>query len=268
MKTHQPLISFFVASGLLAASLLCFSAAAAARQSELPEKSFDQWSKDEAIRLLTNSPWAQTKEERRPAPDARSRTVAGQNINGVETTTADRRANLGGANIPLDLKYTLRLRSAIPLRRATLRLKQLDAKYDRMNQKARAEFDAKNKGVLECPACAQNYVITMSAKSENYPYIDPVYEVLKTASQPAIKPYIYITNDRGERRELIHFTPPRAAGDEAYFFFPRFDQTGDRPFILPSDKRFRFHLSDGSAGSLVNFEFDVSQLLLDGQVAF
>ena len=267
MKTYNKHFIVVVAICLMGASLQ-FASAGAAGQTGLPQTSFKQWSKDEVNRLLERSPWAQTKEERRPAPDVRARTVAGQNINGVATTTAERQANLGGANIPLDLKYTVRLRSAIPLRQAALRLKQIDAKYDRMGKKAQSEFDAANKGVLACPACAQNYVITMSAKSENYPYIDPVYEVLKSATLPAIKPYVYITNDRGVRRELIHFNAPRAAGEEAYFFFPRFDASGDQPFILPTDKSLRFHLGDGSAGSLVNFEFDVRQLIIDGQVAF
>lgn len=265
MKNQQRFVSV-AALWVLAVSMLCFGARAAG-QFEMPKKPFEQWSKDEANRLLSSSPWAQTKESRRPAPRT-NQAVAGQNISGVSTTTTERQANLGGANIHLDLKYTLRLRSAMPLRQAMLRLKQLDAKYDRMGEKARAEFDAKNKGVLECPACAQNYVITMSAKSENYPGTDPVYEVLKSATLPAIKPYVYITNSRGMRRELVHFTAPKAAGEEAFFFFPRFDDDTGQPFIMPTDKTLHFHMGDGSAGSLVNFEFDVSQLMLDGQVAF
>ena len=56
---------------------------------------------------------------------------------------------------------TVRLRSALPIRQALLRLKQIEAKYDNMSENDRADFDARMKGLIDCPACGENYIITL-----------------------------------------------------------------------------------------------------------
>jgi hypothetical protein len=48
--------------------------------------------------------------------------------------------------------------------------------------------------------------------------------------------YAYLTNERGERRELVHFIAPKHDGDEAIFFFPRLDDQ-KRPLLTPKSKK-------------------------------
>jgi hypothetical protein len=167
----------------------------------------------------------------------------------------------------VDYRVTLRLRSALPIRKAIVRLKQIEARYDQMSDKDRTAFDTKMKGLLECPGCAQNYVITLSCKSTNYPGADALYEGLRGATLPAIKPYIHILNDRGEQRELIHFVAPKAPNEETTFFFPRLDDE-DRSLLTPASKKLIFRFSENNARAITNFEINVSKLVLDGRVEF
>ena len=84
---------------------------------------------------------------------------------------------------------------------------------------------------------------------------------------PAIKPYIHIINDLGEQRGLVHFVAPKAPGEEAVFFFSRFDEE-DRVLITANNKKLVFRLSENNARAITNFEIDVSKLILNGKVEF
>jgi hypothetical protein len=231
-------------------------------QGLLAGKPYQQWTRAEANKVLYDSPWAKTQEARIEF-GKQIRAIAGAVIIGQGPV----RGELGGANAPIDYKVTMRLRSSLPVRQALVRLKQLDANYDKMTETGKELFDAKLKGLLDCPACALNYVVTLSCKSENYPGQDLLFEGLRGARLAAIKPYIYIANDRGEKRELVHFVAPKAAEEEAIFFFPRFDDE-DNPLVKPDTKKLYFRLSDNNAKAITNFEIDVSKLIVNGEVAF
>lgn len=231
-------------------------------QDELVKKPFGQWTKTEANQLLNNSNWAVTQEARIDF-GTQVRKIAG----GPTTDGGHLAAQMSGANIPVDYRITLRLRSALPVRQALVRLKQIEAKYDSMTEKDRTAFDAKTKGLLECPACAQNYVVTISCKSTNYPGADALYDGLKGATLPAVKPYVHLLNDRGEQRELVHFVPAKSPGEETVFYFPRFGDE-DKPLITARDKKLFFRLSDNNSKAITNFEIEVSKLILNGQVVF
>src|SRR5438552_3929968 len=148
-------------------------------QDELMKKPFTQWSKNEANKILNDSNWAITQEARIDF----GTTV--RNIAGAPTDESGHlSAQMNGANIPVDYRVTLRLRSALPIRQALVRLKQIEAKYDSMNEREHAAFHAKTKGLLDRPACAQNYVVTITCKSTNYPGADALYEGLRGATLP------------------------------------------------------------------------------------
>jgi hypothetical protein len=262
LGNHAKLLNmkFSFVLSIAISSMLAMSAVLA--QDELPKKPFTQWTKNEAGKVLNDSNWAITQEARIDF-GTQVRKIAG----GPTTDQGHLAAEMNGANVPVDYRVTLRLRSALPIRQALVRLKQLEAKYDSMSEKDRVAFDAKTKGLLECPACAQNYVVTISCKSTNYPGADALYEGLKGATLPGVKPYVHLLNDRGEQRELIHFVPPKSPGEETVFYFPRFGEE-DKPLITLRDKKLYFRLSDNNSKAITNFEIDVSKLILNGEIAF
>jgi hypothetical protein len=246
---------------MLAALLLVPVAKA---QDELSKKPFTSWTKAEAEAVLKDSPWARPQTVKLRI-GSKTRRVAGAPVSNDTLASQD----LGGAEAPVDFTFTLRLRSSLRVRQAVVRLRQIEAGYDKMSAEKRAAFDAepKNKGLLDCPACAENYVLTLSAKSQESPGADPVFSSLKGARLAELQRYVYIADERGRRRALVHFVPPKAPGEEATFFFPRAGEDG-QPLFTSASKELIFNLTDLEVNSATNFRVDLSKLITDGAVDF
>ena len=243
--------------------LVCYGSIWA--QNASPDKSFQHWSKSEAEKILNNSPWAKQQEVRIKF-DKETQTAAGS-YSGVSNDTAAQSKTEVTSQVPADFIFTLRLRSALPVRQAVVRLKQLETNIEKMDPKDRVAFEAQIKGLLDCPACANNYVITLSSRSKSNPGADAVYATFKGGRLADLQRYIFIANERGDRRQLIHFVAPKAPGDEAIFFFPRLDEKGV-PLLTIDNKELLINLANNQADSITNFKIDVTKLRLNGRVEF
>lgn len=173
------------------------------------QKSYKRWTKEEIVRLISDSPWATVRE-----------------------MEADSTAS------GLTPMVTVRLRSAVPIRQALVRLKQIDAGYDKMTAAEKTAFDEKYKGTLDCPACQDNYVVTISPPISNRRVSSGVYG-LKSATMKHLQGKVYLINDAGEKRELVHFVAPKNDDDEATFFFARRTPDG-KPFLTNKNSKFTF----------------------------
>jgi hypothetical protein len=234
-------------------------------QNELPDKPFQHWSKSEAEKILNNSPWAKQQEVRIKF-DKETQTAAGS-FNTDPTKGGQNIQTEVTSQVPADFIFTLRLRSALPVRQAVVRLKQLETNIERMDPKDRVAFEAQIKGLLDCPACVNNYVITLSSKSKSNPGADAIYATFKGGRLADLQRYIFIANERGDRRQLIHFVAPKAPGDEAIFFFPRLDEKG-APLLTVDNKELLINLANNQADSITNFKIDVTKLRLNGKIEF
>ena len=136
-------------------------------QNELPKKPFPQWSKSEAEAVLNDSPWAK-QQELRIKFDKETQKAAGS-YSGVSSAAAAQSQTEVTSQMPVDFIFTLRLRSALPVRQALVRLKALETNVEKMTDQQRAAFDTQMKGLLECPACAANYVVTLEFEIEKQP---------------------------------------------------------------------------------------------------
>jgi len=245
--------------------MTCVSMALMFGQQSLPKQPYEQWSKEAAEKVLNDSPWAK-RQELRLKFDKESQKAAGS-YSGTSGAAAAQAQTEVTSDIPVDFVFTLRLRSALPIRQALVRLRSLETDIEKMNKQELDAFDKQTSGLLTCPACAQNYVVTLSSKSNTNPGADAVFTLFKGARLPDLQRYIFIANDRGERRSLIHFVPPKIPGDEATFFFPRFNDQGV-PLLSAANKQLIVNLSDNRPTSVGNFQIDVSTLLIDGKVEF
>src|SRR6266436_6714311 len=156
-------------------------------------KPFTQWSRSEAEAILNNSPWA-IRNEVRIKFDKETQVAAGS-YSGVSSAAAAQSQTEVTSQIPVDFVFTLRLRSALPVRQALVRLKNLETNIERMSPEQAAAFEKQTKGLLECPACAGNYVVTLSSKSKNSPGADAVYATLKGGRLTDLQRYVYIANE-------------------------------------------------------------------------
>jgi hypothetical protein len=232
-------------------------------QQTLPEKPYQQWTKAEVNKILTDSLWAKTQAIRLQRR-GQVRSIAGQ----TESETFSRKGELTSAEDPLDYRFTLRLHSSGIIRQALVRQEQLKWDYDKRSAAEQKAFDAQAKQVLlDCSVCADNYVVSVGFSSSNSSGNDMVYRWFGATTLPAIKGYIYLANERGERRDLAAYIPPKAAGDDVFFIFPRLDEKG-QPLFTATDKKLIFRMSDNNARSITNFNLDISKLIFDGKVQF
>jgi hypothetical protein len=243
--------------------LMLLSVGSVAAQKGSSNKPFQQWSKDDVNKVLTDSVWAKTQSIR-VQRRGQVRSIAGQ----TESETSSRKGELTSAEDPLDYRFTLRLHSALPIRQALVRREQLKWNYDQRSAAEKKVFDEQAKQlILDCPICADNYVVSVGFSSNNSSGNDLIYKWFGAATVPSIKSYIYLANERGERRDLLDFIPPKAPGDDVYFIFPRRDNKG-QPLFTTSDKKLLFRMSDSAANSVTNFSLDISKLVGDGKVEF
>lgn len=250
---------------LIAWLLLTLGLAALAAAQVKPaaaDSSYQQWTKTDVIKLLSDSPWSKTQTQR-VMRRGQVRSIAGQNEDGVGT----RLGQLSTAEDAYEYNFTMRLRSALPVRQAIVRLVQLDSGYDQMDKAARKAFDAQTRELLECKECADYYVVSVGFASSNNSVTDLIYEWFSGQTLPGIKGYIYLANTRGERRDLARFIPPKSPGEEVFFLFPRLNEKG-QPLFTTEDKKLLFRMSDVKANSVTNFTLDVSKLIVDGKVEF
>lgn len=259
MRSYRRCLALFGLTAL--AAFMCSPSLSA--QDGAPGKPFRQWSKDEVNKILTDSVWAKTQTTR-VQRRGQVRSIAGQ----TESEGLSRKGQLTSAEDPLDYRFTLRLHSALPVRQALVRREQLKWNYDRRSAAEQKAFDEQAKRmVLDCAVCADHYVVSVGFSSSNTSGNDMIHRWFGAATLPSIQGYVYLANERGERRDLAAFIQPKAPGDDVYFIFPRLDEKG-QPLFTATDKKLLFRMSDNNASSSTNFSLDISGLIVDGKVTF
>jgi hypothetical protein len=237
------------------------------------EKPVQKWSKDDALKIVTSSPWAQTYQSPEIEAAAAAQQAARDQRNTVNSGGSG--ATLGSVSRLLGASpVVIRLHSALPVRQAIIRGRQIAAGYDKMDEKGKAEMDESVSVFLNCPACQNYYVVTITQFPDSSS--QSVQEgIFQRMTFNDLKGNVYLQNDKGEQRELVQFTPPKGAGASAYFFFARKDDKGNL-FLTPDSKDFKFvfkneFLTPANPYAIYvprSFEFKVSKLMIGEKLEF
>lgn len=261
MKINKKHILLFVC--------VCFLTTTAFAQKSWEKKPYQQWSKEETLKTLNDSPWAQSYQS------AEGLAAADQAQIGRERQVMDNIPARGavGRNLTPAPVY-IRLHSALPVRQAFVRLQQLEAGYDKFDEKKRLEFDAATKNILDCPLCQNYYIVTMTKalNSSGQGVEEGLFQILKLED---LKGNVWLENDKGEKRELVQFTPPKGARDLAIFFFARRDDKSNS-LLTEQSKGLKFVFSNNffSSGNPYSallprsFEFKASKMIMGNKVEF
>lgn len=234
------------------------------------EKPFQEWSKEDAQKILTDSPWAKTYQSDKGLVGAEQAQVAReQTEQAISSKTSLGTASSRSVPPPI----VIRLNSALQIRQALVRLQQIAAGYDKMSESDRAKFDEGSKEFLACASCKNLYVVTITKfRNSGQGIDDGIFQTLKFED---LKGKVRLTNENGDERELMQFIPPKRGGESAVFFFQRYDAAG-KTLITPQSKELNFVFSSDfldnknpySVYIPRMFEFKVSKLVLDGNLAF
>ncbi|HEX8735734.1 MAG TPA: hypothetical protein VF721_10450 [Pyrinomonadaceae bacterium] len=250
--------------------LFCLSASVVSAQ-KLWDKPYQQWSKEEALKIMNSSPWSQSYQ----SAEGLAATDQEQINRGSAEQDPRRQTKLGSSSRNLAPPVVvIRLHSALPVRQAFVRLQQIEVGYDKWDEKKRAEFDAATKNILDCPLCKDYYIVTM-AKSVNASGQGVDEGLFQTMGFEQLKGNVYLVNEKGEKRELVQFTPPKGGRDFAVFFFKRGKDKSDT-FLTAENKDLKFVFDNNFMGSKNpyasllprSFDFKVSKLLIGEKVEF
>jgi hypothetical protein len=256
---------------LLVASLFVFSFTVLGQKGL--ESSYHTWTKEQALKILNSQPFSdQYQSERGVSAVAGAAVGADQNDQRIG-------ANRGGesrtAKVLGPSPVVVRLQSSLPLRQAIVRLQELQAGYDKMDEAGKKKFDESMSSMLDCQICKNYYVITMyKFKNSAMGVVDD--GLFQMAKLEDLKGKIWLETDSGGRRELEHFEPAKGSGDLAVFYFKRFDDKGS-PLVTPENKLFKMVFNSDLRNSRVishgflmpsSFEFKVSKMIVGDQVAF
>ncbi len=214
-------------------------------------KPYQNWSPAEAEKMLRDSPWA-----RRVTLSSVTLPGATRSGRGI-TDRGNAPANDGieRSDRP-NLTYTVQLRSAMPVRQAVVRQKQLASKYDKMALEQRAAFDAKWNEYLATP---QEYIVVyVTYESSVSDYVKLAQQYWNVQTNDLVRDKVSLTLG-GERLEPVGYT---AVNGIFQFHFPR-------PAALPDKGSALLQFTHPALGSLpeerVLLEFKLGNMLVDGK---
>jgi hypothetical protein len=258
---------------LVLTALFVLAVSGASLGQKLWEKPPEKWSKDDVMNIVNSSPWAVTH----LSTEGQARTsmtdiARGQrdtvNSGGSGASAGSRVRDAGPAPV------VFRLHSGDPIRQAINRGRQIAAGYDKRNEAGKREFDQASKGFLECAICREYYVIS-ATKATDSTGQQTEEGIFQNLTLPDLKANVWLVTDKGEKREIYQFTPPKRSGESAYMFFARKDEQGN-VLISPENKSFSLVFNNGffsAANPYAPFvprsvAFTVSKITIGDKIAF
>jgi hypothetical protein len=229
-------------------TLLLISSVAAQKQN----KRWTEWSKQDAEKILSNSPWARIQIETNTAELFYSPTSAARNA-----PNAASRIEQGATNEETNVKYGIRFFSARPVRQAFARLMGLQNKLD-----AAATERLHNFAEVESPL---SIIVAVTFESADKRSLGKVMQAFNSAGANTLKNNTYLERRDGKRLFLEEYVPPGPDGFGARFIFLR--KVDGMPFITLDTGEIRF-FSEYGTNLKLNMRFKVSEMMYNGKLEY
>ena len=220
-------------------------------------KSWKEWTRDDAQRILNSSPWGQQQVDTdlsemfyQPTTDART--------SGGRAPNAGARLEQGATNQETKLTYGIRFFSARPVRQAFIRMIQLQQKnleadvIERMNNFAEIQS-------------ADSIIIAVTIEGTDKRSLGKVMQIISSAATGTLKNTTYLERNDGKRVFLEEYVPPGRDGFGARFIFPRI--VSERPFLTPEVHDVRF-VSEFGPSVKLNMRFNIAAMMVDGKLEY
>jgi hypothetical protein len=228
---------------------LGFSLAASSAVAQKKLKPWKEWSKTEAEKVLSDSPWAHPQVDMElNDPNRLNRSE----VFGVGNE--DTRTRLNEERVA----YFIRIYSARPIRQAFIRLLQLQ--QTNLDPETLARMNAFAEKQPE-----DSIVIAVNVDGPDTKPIEKVMQVLRTETTGTLRSDTYLERSDGKRVYLTQYVPPGKDGVGARFIFPR--KLDGEPFLTSKSATIRF-ISE--LGRPIKFDmiFKVKEMIVDGEVEY
>jgi hypothetical protein len=220
---------------IAASMLLAYPLTITAQRTSKP---YTEWSEKEALKLLNDSPWAQTH-----SFTDTSRTSGTQSTGSAATTAI--------AEV-INVHFRVRFLSAKPTRQAIARFMELQQK-GKLGEQMATQLEAF--AAADFPDYIIVTVVAESDKPSNM--LQQANAALYKLTTSELKNNTYLVLKDGKRLFLHEYQPPRNDGLGARFIFPRL--VNGTPFVTESDGEILFH-SDLTGGSALNSTIQSSSI--------
>lgn len=245
-KVSVPVVSMFLLLAVIAAETVF---------GQKQQKPWKEWSKDDAQKVLNDSPWGRLQVDTdlsemffQPTTDGRS----------GRAPNANSRLEQGATNQATSLTYGIRFFSARPVRRAFIRMIQLQQKkiepdvLERMNNFAEFTSD-------------DAIIIAVTIEGTDKRSLGKAMQIIESAATGTLKNTTYLERNDGKRLFLDQYVPPGRDGFGARFIFPRVFE--ERPFLTTDYSDVRFVAEFGTTIKL-NMTFKIADMKLDGKLEY
>lgn len=222
--------------------IVLLAAALPAQAQFWEKKPWQQWTKQECDKMLTDSPWA------RKFTSSEIRIQA----SGIRTGGTQERETQP------TIEYIAHLRSALPVRQAVVRLMQIQTRYDRMSDAEKRNFDKQAADYLNQDF--SNRVVVHIIYQSNITALQQGLDDTWRASTTDLPADTYLIAPGGDRMTLTRFIPPVPEAPEFELIFSK--ELNGEPLVSPTDKKFQVQLP------VINKSHPASQTLLTGQLAY
>ncbi len=220
-------------------------------------KSWKEWSKKDAEKVLNDSAWAHPQVDTdlsemffQPTTDART--------SGGRAPNANSRLEQGATNQATSLTYGIRFFSARPIRQAFIRMIQLQQKN------LEPDVIARMNSFAELPS-ENSIIIAVTVEGTDKRSLGKAMQIVESAATGTLKNTTYLERNDGKRVFLEQYAPPGKDGFGARFIFPRI--VDERPFLTNEFNDVRF-VSEFGPSIKLNMRFKVSDMMLDGKLEY
>ncbi|HKP72014.1 MAG TPA: hypothetical protein VJT82_03685 [Pyrinomonadaceae bacterium] len=216
-------------------------------------KSWTEWSKKDAEKMLNDSPWGQTQTD--TDTSEMFYTPGGTPTNGGTDPARDARGQLNQAT---GVKYRIRFFSARPIRQALARSIELSNPNadDQLRERLRAFTELNSNEWI---------IVTATFESNDGRYSGIAMQAFNGATTATLKNNTYLERRDGKRVFIDEYGIPGKEGFGARFVFPR--MLDGQPFITPDSGDVRFY-SEIGRGIKLNMKFKVDKMMYDGKLEY
>jgi hypothetical protein len=237
---------------LLCSVFVLFTVNASAQK----EKPWTEWSEKDAIKVMTDSPWAQTQKELSDtdATTGPITAVAGKRETSVTEKNTESGESIGRKNVALTLNYRMAFLTAKPVRQAFIRYLEIKTPETPADKAAeRRAFIDRDFG--------DYIVVTLKLDGTDTKKLAPAKQLL-SGDPKVFKDTAYLERKDGKRVPLMDYKVPDQLG--AKFIFPR--TLDGKPFLDASSGEVRVYVELGK--TKLSRRFKVAEMMFDGKLEY